>query len=276
MTAGASAVLMDTTDPAKPVYLTEIGDRARFSSLGYHSVEWARGGDDHFVVLGTEIAPAAAPGLPSTTENTAGSDCSGENSVVETWDARAVKDALERYEASRDPAEFEGVAFTKVDSYDASGRGLFVEGKAAASQLYCAHWMETRPDFKNGGVMAVGYYNRGTRFVEVDAKGAMAEIGWMTPAEGYAGSSQWVGSDAEGDIVYVMDYRRGLEVLRLTPDEATGVVSQAPDLIAPASAIRIGALERQPGPRAAGGAAVLLLLLVALKRAARRRALAVA
>ncbi|HWG94953.1 MAG TPA: hypothetical protein VNU66_12070, partial [Mycobacteriales bacterium] len=87
MTAGATAMLMDTSDPEAPVRLTEITPVERFTTLGYHSVEWARGGRDRWVVTGTEIAPPALPQLPAATANTAGSDCQGSQSVIETWDA---------------------------------------------------------------------------------------------------------------------------------------------------------------------------------------------
>jgi hypothetical protein len=228
MTAGASAVVMDTTDPTAPVRLTEVGDVKRFSSLGYHSVEWARGGRDRFVVMGTEIAPPAVAGAPG---NTAGSDCKGDDAVIETWDASAFLAAMEVYEAQEvpDPSVFEGEMFSKVDSYNASGRGLFVTGQALASQLYCAHWMEQHPQFSDGGLVAVAYYNRGTRFLEVGSDGMMTEIGWITPAEGYTGSPQWVSDD----IVYVMDYRRGLEIVRLKQDApATTVVENEQDKVA--------------------------------------------
>lgn len=218
MSAGRAAILMDTTDPLAPRRLTALEQPGRFSSLGYHSVEWAGGGRDPYLVLGTEIAPSAAPGAPDL----AGSDCEGPNSVIETWDARAVVAALEAYEANgRDASVFAGVGFTRIDTYDAGTRGLFLEGRAAAHELYCAHWMELEPDFAAGGRMAVAYYNRGTRFVEVGSDGAMTELGWITAAEGYAASPQWI----TDDVVYSLDYRRGLEVLRLRPAPAAGVVS---------------------------------------------------
>jgi hypothetical protein len=267
MSAGVTAVLMETSDPTAPVLLNELGDRGRFSSLGYHSVEWARGGADRFVVLGTEIAPAAVPGLPAVADNTAGSDCEGENSVIEVWDARAVVDALKRYAVTGDPEPVRAAQFTRTDAFDASGRGLFLTGDAPGSQLYCAHWMELHPRFKKGGLMAVAYYNRGTRFVDVDRHGQMSEIGWFTPAEGYAGSPQWISND----VVYVMDYRRGLEIVRLKAGPATKVVSRAPDLIAPASAVQVPFLHVHTRELVLGGSALLLVLLVAVERLARRR-----
>jgi hypothetical protein len=266
MSSGVSAVVMDTTDPAAPIKLAELGanDRARFSSLGYHSVEWARGGRDRFVVLGTEIAPPPVAGLPSATQNTAGSDCEGENSVIETWDARGFLAAMKAYEVDGDPGVFAGEMFTRVDTYDATGRGLFVTGQAVGSQLYCAHWMSLHPKFKNGGLMAVAYYNRGTRFVEVGKDGMMTETGWITPAEGYTGSPQWVSQE----IVYVMDYRRGLEIVRLAQDQkATKVKKKDKDSTATASVFELPSGPPLGGEQLAWAA--LALLAVGLWRAER-------
>jgi hypothetical protein len=274
MTAGASAVLMSTTDPTAPERIAELGDTKRFSSLGYHSVEWADGGENDVIVLGTEIAPGAAPGLPG---NTAGSDCKGPESVIETWDASAFANRMKAYAQTGDVQVFEGAEFTKIDEYDASGRGIFLEGKALASQLYCAHWMELHPDFADGGLMAVSYYNRGTRFVEIGADGTMTEVGWITPTEGYSGSPQWIGVEEDGDsIVYISDYKRGLEVVRLKAEEATGVVRNAPDVIAAGSSFDVPPLHLHTGQLALGAFALLLVALFGVERLARRRAVAAA
>ncbi len=237
MSAGAKPVLLDTTDPANPIELVRVDedDHAgfvplrQFPSLGYHSVEWARGGQDDFLVMGTEIAP-------SGTTNLAGSDCEGENSVIETWDAREVREALGRYDAlvaegtAREEAatavfgaDRDAVNFRLVDAYDATGEGIFLDGQAPGHVLYCAHWMEVDPSWEDGGRLVVGYYNRGVRFVEVpplDAEGQsdMTELGWFLGADAYTGSAQWV----TDSIVYVSDYARGLDIIEITGAEATG------------------------------------------------------
>ncbi|MBW3621545.1 MAG: hypothetical protein KY461_14980, partial [Actinobacteria bacterium] len=138
MTSGIANLLLDTTDPAKPVLLNTLDQSDRFTwGLGYHSVEWAQGGTAPVAVFGTEIAPDGSTNL-------AGSDCQSENSVIETWDATEVVAALAAYEADpeRDPAVVRAAQFTLIDSFDVSGRGLFVDGDAPAHVLYCAHWME--------------------------------------------------------------------------------------------------------------------------------------
>jgi hypothetical protein len=261
MSSGSTAILMDTRNPAAPVRLAAIEQRNRFSSLGYHSVEWANGGRDPYVVLGTEIAP-------SGTTNAAGSDCKGDNSVIETWDASTIVTAIDNYEAGMSHAEaFAGAAFTKVDAYQVSGRGLFLDGNAPAHVLYCAHWMELHPDFDGGGLMAVSYYDRGTRIVEVGTDGTMSEKGWIVPAEGYSGSPQWI----SGDVVYIMDYRRGMEVIRLKAAPATGVTEDRPAAIAVGSQyVPPSALHLHKVQQLTAGSFGLLLVGFTIKR--RRRA----
>lgn len=251
MSAGSTSILMDTSNPAKPLRLTAIDQQQRFPSLGFHSVEWARGGTSPWLVAGTEIAP----GGPT---NAAGSDCDGENSVIETWDARAVVRALRTYKPGTGAKGLRGATFTKVDAFQVAGRGIFLDGAAPGHVLYCAHWMELHPDFAAGGRMAVSYYDRGTRFVDVGKDGRMKEIGWIVPAEGYSGSPQWI----TDDIVYVMDYRRGLEVVRLLDRTATGTRRSVVDSIAESSA----ALEAPQPPLTPGqgGAIAAALALLAL------------
>jgi hypothetical protein len=277
MTAGRDAILMDTTDPTSPVKLTAVEQPGRFLTFGYHSVEWGNDGRDPYIVMGTEIAPSVAPQLGANGENKAGSDCKGENAVIETWDARAVLAALAEYqgdgERKGDVSLFQGVTFTKIQSFDASGRGIFLDGKAPGSQLYCAHWMELQPRADGSARMVVAYYNRGTRFVDVAADGKMTEFGWITPAEGYTGSAQWVSDD----VVYIMDYRRGLELVRVKPAAAQGVVTNDVDVIAAGSTFVLPTGLHGHGQHLAlGGLGLLLVLLLAAERVVRRRELAAA
>jgi hypothetical protein len=226
MTAGRTNILMDTSDPANPIELARVEQPGRFSTLGYHSVEWANEGRDPFVVFGTEIAPA--PAGPSALENTAGTDCRGENSVIETWDASEIVAGLEAYEQGASVEEAFGDAeFHRIDTFDAGDRGIFLQGQAPGHVLYCAHWMRLHPDFDAGGLMAVSYYDRGTRFVEIADDGTMSEVGWITAAESYSGSPRW----ASDEVVYISDYRRGFEIVRLTGETATTVETEDADAV---------------------------------------------
>ncbi len=265
MSAGSTAILMDTTDPTAPVELTRIEQPGRFSSLGYHSVEWSTtDGLADTLVFGTEIAPTPVPGLPSAAENVGGSNCQGEASVIESWDASGVVAELEARDAGETgPLD---ATFTRIDTFDASGRGIFLEGAAPGNVLYCAHWMDLGPSYdSDGGLMAVSYYDRGTRFVEVNELGAMTEIGWITAAESYSGSARWI----TDEVVYIMDYRRGLEVVKIdTGRPAAATFRSSGELVALTSSFSAAADVH-------GTSFVLpavILLLVGMAVAERRRA----
>jgi hypothetical protein len=250
MSAGVDAVLMDTADPTTPVRLAAVEGQDRFTSLGYHSVEWADDGHAPYMVLGTEIAPSGATNL-------AGSDCEGENSVIETWDAREILAALDDYRAGASADEaFADAAFHRVDTYDAGGRGIFLDGQAPGHVLYCAHWMDLHSQFDAGGPMVVSYYDRGTRFVDVADDGTMSERGWIVPADGYSGSARWI----TDSVVYVMDYRRGMEVVELTAEPATGVRHHTTDLALTSSA----RIAHRHGPLAGPLAGYLALATLAV------------
>ena len=252
-------VVLDTTDPELPRELQRIEQLGRFSELGYHSVEWANDGNDPILVLGTEIAPSGAT-------STAGSDCQGEESVIETWSADALLGGLaDHYD--NDPLTVREIGeFERLDTYDVSGRGIFLDGDAPGHVLYCAHWMELAPSFDDGGMMAVSYYDRGTRFVEVAEDGTMSERGWIVAAESYSGSVQWV----TDEILYIHDYRRGMEVIRLNQQEATDTYEFATDLVAvgsDAKHVAGGPVDRVPALSSA-----LLAGLMGLAEIRRRRA----
>lgn len=209
MSSGQPSFYLDTTNPLKPKKLSTV--KTTFSSLGYHHNLWPRRAADSFLLMGTEIAPAGA------TNNFAGSDCQGDGEIA-TYDTAEIR-AAEQYAAEHpDEAWGAGAAtppvFKKLGTWRiAPGRGVWTDGKAPGHVLYCEHWFDTHPEWNNGGLVVTGHYDSGTRFLSVDAAGAIKEVGWFAPVAGYTGSAFWVSKD----IVYVLDYRRGLDILRFTP-----------------------------------------------------------
>lgn len=196
--AGQPSFYMDfRKDPVNPKVLTTIP--TEFHNLGYHGADWARKGKDKLLVMGAEVAPAGAT-------NTAGSDCTDEGiTAVTTYDA---KDVLKADKKGR----FKGESFKRLHDWRVAGRGAYADGNAPAHTLYCGHWFDTHPKWKNGGTLALAHYDWGTRFLDVNSKGAIEEIGYFQPVRGYTASVKWI----DKDIVYVHDYFRGLEVLRFT------------------------------------------------------------
>jgi hypothetical protein len=205
MSAGQPSFYLDVTNPVQPVKLTTI--KTTFHTLGYHSAVWPRVGQDRFLMMGTEIAPSGA------TEN-AGSDCQGDGELA-TYSTDAVL-AAER-EAAANPGSTWGPAnFTKLDSWEISGRGTYSDGRAPFNVLYCSHWFDAHPGWNNGGLLAVAHYTWGTRFLKVDQDGQISELGWFQPVGGYTASAYWITKD----IVYSLDYERGLDILRFVENPA--------------------------------------------------------
>jgi hypothetical protein len=192
--AGQPSFYLDMRNPTKPKELSAF--TPEFHTLGYHSALWPRGGKDNLLLMGAEVAP------PGSTSN-AGSDCAKDDvHALATFDAR---DAVKK-------GPKPGVIFKKLEEWRVAGAGAYADGNAPAHTLYCGHWFDPHPDWKNGGVVAIGHYDWGTRFLDIDSKGQMKEIGYFQPVAGHTSSAEWISDD----IVYVHDYRRGLEILRFT------------------------------------------------------------
>lgn len=144
-----------------------------------------------------------AEAAPQGQTSNAGSDCAQDDvHALATFDASAaVKKGPRR-----------GAIFKKLEEWRVAGRGAYADGNAPGHTLYCGHWFDPHPDWKNGGIVAIGHYDWGTRFLDISSKGEIEEIGYFQPIAGYTSSAEWISDD----IVYVHDYRRGLEVLRFT------------------------------------------------------------
>jgi hypothetical protein len=91
--------------------------------------------------------------------------------------------------------------------------GTYTDGSPAVNGLGCsAHWFQAHPTFKNGGLVAMGYYEHGTRFFDVNGKGKIKEVGWFIPHAGSTSAAYWLTKK----IVYAVDYTRGIDILRYT------------------------------------------------------------
>jgi hypothetical protein len=100
--------------------------------------------------------------------------------------------------------------FHPLDEYILE-QGTYTDGRPAANGMGCStHWFSTHPTFHNGGLVVLGAYDHGTRFLNVDHKGQIAEVGWYLPFGGETSVAYWVNKD----IAYAIDYTRGFDVLR--------------------------------------------------------------
>ena len=167
-------------DPTKPKVLA-LGknDDGRF----IHGSQWPRGGKDKFLLVAGE-----------TTFNLR---CSERSGAFMTWDASKWKKTH---------------TFEMIDEYRVTN-GTYTDGRPAAQRNCSSHWFEERPDFKNGGYVAAAFYDHGTRFFEVDSKGKISEAGYFMGWAGQASGAYWI----TDEIVYTVDYNRGLDILRFSP-----------------------------------------------------------
>lgn len=189
VTASAPIQVMDVReDPLRPRVLARGPDPAK----RYHNVAWPRRGRDKFILAGYETNATPRCELDS-----------GDLSVFAA--PRITRGQTE-------PASFE-----RVSSYYLSS-GAFTDGNPAANiGLGCSpHWFETHPSWHDGGIVAMGAYDHGTKFLRVDENGAITEAGHFLAPGSNASAAYWISCD----VVYTVDYTRGLDVLRFT-DPAT-------------------------------------------------------
>jgi hypothetical protein len=158
----------------------------------------------------------------------AASDCHDERVyAVATYDASEVARIDRRQfgpqgEPGREQSQRHGhdrqrerATFTKLHEWRIEGRGVYADGHAPGHLLFCGHWFTAHPDWDAGGVLANAHYDWGARFLAVAPDGSMTEVGWWQPVGGYTGAAVWI----DDEIVYVHDYRRGIDILRFIGSE---------------------------------------------------------
>ena len=72
-----------------------------------------------------------------------------------------------------------------------------------------SHWM----DVNGGDVVADAFFEAGTRFFDVTDPKRLRQVGWFRPSDSAAGQAQYV--PGRPDLVYVSDYLRGLDVVKI-------------------------------------------------------------
>jgi hypothetical protein len=97
------------------------------------------------------------------------------------------------------------------DVYRVDG-GAYVDGRPPAN-TGCGHWFDTHPEWRNGGLVAMAWYEHGVRLLSVDGDGKIEEAGYFVPVDGATSAAYWV----TDEIVYATDYNgRGIDILRVT------------------------------------------------------------
>jgi hypothetical protein len=192
-------------DPAKPKV---IGTGTPGDNRLVHGNLWPQNGKDKYLLVGGE----------------SGGNCN-------TKDAGAFM----TFTHSRDEVTGQ-TTFRMVDEFRL-GTGLPTDGNSPYDQ-YCAHWFSTHPDYADGGLVAAGWYEHGTRFLNVDHKtGQISEAGWFYPVGGSTSAAYWI----DDQYLYVVDYQRGIDILRYTGKPAAGTKKVDGVVAAP----RVPSLARQ-------------------------------
>lgn len=106
----------------------------------------------------------------------------------------------------------------------------FVSGNKAPVTANCSsHWFTERK-----GVAAVGWYEQGTRLLDVRNPKKIKQVGYWLPPNAVTWGAYWI----TDDLVYTADVGRGIDVLRVNPTKASAPV------VAPIRASWLGAAPR--------------------------------
>lgn len=98
----------------------------------------------------------------------------------------------------------------------------YARGSNPVTITCSSHWFT----FNGNKIVAVGWYNQGVRFLDVSNPRAIRQVGyWLGPAATASAAYFVPGRD---DIVYVTDYNRGFEVLRIADGGLNAPLVRAP------------------------------------------------
>jgi hypothetical protein len=84
------------------------------------------------------------------------------------------------------------------------------DSKAAATINCSSHWFDVSRD-----LVAVGWYEQGTRFLDVHDPRNIRQVGFYLPANGSTWAAYWSPTDPSRSIVYTADAYLGVDVLRI-------------------------------------------------------------
>lgn len=150
-----------------------------------HSNRWPRKGKDRFLLVQSETPLSGR--------------CNDNSGAFMTWDAS-------RWRKTR--------TFTVIDEFRV-GNGTLVDGNPPAGLWGCTNmWFQQHPSFRNGGLVASGFFEHGARFLQIDRNGKISEVGYFTPLGGSTIATYWISDE----IVYAVDLHRGFDILRFARD----------------------------------------------------------
>lgn len=185
LTSSRPIMVLDARkNPAAPKLVAVADDES--ITGGIHSNQWPNNGKDPIVMFSSETNARAR--------------CSETNGAFMTWSAKNWRKTK---------------TLKLLDIYHLEN-GTYQDGNPAANGLGCsAHWFEEHETFKGGGLVAMGSYEHGTRFIEVAKNGKIEEVGYFVPNGGSTSAAYWLNEE----IVYSVDYTRGIDILRFKQEK---------------------------------------------------------
>ena len=172
-----------------------------------HAILWPHQMQDRILLVGGESL---------------GPTCEGnKDATFQTWDTAGWR---------------ESGTFKLVDEYTMVSGVPPVTG-TMPGVTFCTHWFEPNTTYRDGGLVGIGWYENGTRFLKIGLDGSIEEIGYFIPM-GTRSSGVYFRSDR---IAYVADYYRGFDVVRFTGD------------LPPSAPAPAGTGGEQPPPPLTGG-----------------------
>ena len=225
---GSDGAIIDLRNPSKPKLMKEKwGDDMPAGSGGHDVTEVAPGlvltSTNPMMFLDARKDPRN-PKLLAISEQMTGFVHSNQwpnnatdkfaLSTGETWvpGADAVCDENSAGFSTHDTTGYKKTGnFKLVDTY-VMKNGTYADGSPAINAPFgcSSHWFQQHPTFEDGGLVAAGFYNHGTRFLDISSKGQIKEVGWFLPHGGGTSAAYWL----TDRIVYAVDYQRGIDVLK--------------------------------------------------------------
>ena len=196
MTSTQPITLLDVRDnPAVPKRI------AAAEPPGFvHATLWPHAMADRILLVGGEVL---------------GPQCAGNASATfQTWDTTNWR---------------ETGTFKLIDEYTLSS-GVPPATGTMPAVTFCVHWFTPNTTYRDGGLVAIGWYENGTRFLKIGLDGSIEELGYFIPM-GTRASGVYFRSER---IAYVADYYRGFDVIRYTGDLPPSAPAPAPAAAPPA------------------------------------------
>ena len=101
------------------------------------------------------------------------------------------------------------------------------------SSLCSAHYFDER-----AGLVAQGWYEAGTRFLDVTNPSDIRPVGYWVPAKNMTWSVYYPPTDPTGELVYSLDHARGIDVLRIARAAPAARVEPPPSQSGPGGGAR--------------------------------------